>query len=273
MEGKNIFIDSGQVSPNPNASRLLMTIMDRPCPFGCKYCFGRFSQYKQPIALDKLDSHKNLLEKVSVIYPACDIDLFAYSDATHILRELMPYNRSISVSTKARLNEQTVAQLSNLATSMARASLILKIGISFSTKYAIEQIEPGTASYEERLFNLKLLSEYQVPTCVILKPVLPFIPIDEYLAIVNDTSKLSGSYLSGGTYLDVNNLLGAFEDDSLEYELESPVFQSVGWAINEPIWPVIQCHSKRLVIRNHVLELGLSHFDSDVELMDSLNPL
>jgi DNA repair photolyase len=81
------------------ARRLLLTIDQTPCPFGCTYCFAAFHGYERPKTMREVCENPSLLDSVDVVYPACDVDLFARSDALKILSQAIRWKRSISIST------------------------------------------------------------------------------------------------------------------------------------------------------------------------------
>ena len=95
--------------------RILLTLPEARCPFGCQYCFAEFSQYERPISFTDIEHSPELLEGIDVVYPACDVDLFATNKPLEILRRAAALGPSISVSTKAALSDQLVVGLARLA--------------------------------------------------------------------------------------------------------------------------------------------------------------
>src|SRR5580704_15745307 len=113
-------------------SRLLLTIDSQRCPFRCSYCFSRFSQFPGVASLETVEKTPELLRGIDVLYPACDVDLFARKDAVSVLERIAMLGCSISVSTKASLSETVVNQILRIHRQLHSVGSVLKTSISFS---------------------------------------------------------------------------------------------------------------------------------------------
>ncbi len=244
--------------------RLLLTVAGTKCPFGCSYCFALFKDYAAPAALEVAENTPELLRNIDVLYPACDVDLFALPDALAILWRTARLGRSVSVSTKARLSRRVLRELPSIVGFLRERNCILKIGVSFSTKHRIPEIEPGTAAYNVRIENLRRLRDAGVSSAVVLKPILAELPVDEYVELVEDTSALCGVYLLGDRYLDpsVSDAAGA---TTVERRL-----RVVGWVQGRPTWPVEVATAHLSAIKRAIENKGLQFFESDLDLMKNL---
>lgn len=239
--------------------RLLLSSTTR-CPFRCKYCFAQFSQYQRQPTLEDIASSTEDLSGVEVLYPACDDDVFAHAQSIELLRKATSLGCSISVSTKAVLQENVVTQLEQISSEMLKNGSILKIGISFSTRAQIGEIEPGTAKYEQRLRNLRLLSSRGIAVSLNLKPLLEEVPLDEYFAILQDCGRWTDFLLIGQEYLDI-------EDRRPESNV---VTREVLWLRDSPTWPVIEDSLLAKRVRIFANSLGYRCFNSDLPLMADL---
>jgi hypothetical protein len=79
--------------------RLFLTIDERTCPFRCVYCFAQFSGYDRVPSLHEAESGLVDFDQFDIIYPACDVDLFATSAPVDYLWRIAEHRKSISVST------------------------------------------------------------------------------------------------------------------------------------------------------------------------------
>jgi DNA repair photolyase len=209
-----------------------------------------------------LEACPDLAIPFDILYPACDTDLFARGDATSILRRAAEFARSLSVSTKAALDLETVRELKPISAALMRAGAVLKVGVSFATKRLISQIEPGTADYLSRLRTLERLAEGQINRCAVLKPIIAEIPPSEYGEILEDVSEHVQHILIGGEYLD---------SKKCGHERRLNVFyRDVNWIANKPVWPMSYPQEHRSAIIESCRRLGLTWFDSDLDLMHRL---
>ena len=142
---------------------------------------------------------------------------------------------------------------------------VLKVGVSFSTKRSIPQIEPGTAAYETRVQNLQGLRSAGLHCAAVLKPILADVPVDEYLEIVDDTSAFTDLYLLGDRYLESEIC------DRTSPEGAQRTTRAVKWAVNQPIWPVEVAAAHVAAIQSAISGKGCRYFDSDDQLMNVLS--
>ncbi|HEX9430857.1 MAG TPA: radical SAM protein [Candidatus Bathyarchaeia archaeon] len=245
--------------------RALLTVDGRSCPFGCSYCFADFSQYEPPTALATVESRPDLLRNIDIIYPACDVDLFARPDALLILERVAALKRSISISTKAALNYDTVQALALLAGRMHTSGLTLKIGVSFSTKHRVREIEPRTPSYETRLKALAGLAQQGIARAAVLRPLLVDIPDWEYEEILDDIASYTRYVLIGAEWLDATETLQRkYGDAAVPIGVS---MKPVNWAKDKPLWPVRESPDRVSNIREFAHCRGLDVSESDLELM------
>ncbi len=243
--------------------RLFLTLDQRTCPFGCKYCFAKFSQYRPPERFDGVKFALEGSESPQLVYPACDVDLFAFHDVERFLLEMMKWKSSISISTKATLKPTVLSLLGQLADVLRTQGAVLKIGVSFSTKFAINDIEPGTAPYSVRVRNLQLLQAHGVSSCVVLKPVLRERPSSEYCEIIQDCLPYCDRVLIGEEYVDVSSL----RRRKNEYAVS---LKAVGWLNSKPLWPTCDAPEHLAEIIEFGEAVGATIFNSDVEVVQDI---
>lgn len=239
--------------------RCLLTLRKGRCPFHCVYCFARFSQYEKQFTLDDVIANPSLIEGVEVVYPSCDNDLFAFADAVDLLRRTASLGVSISVSTKAVLPEATVQDLAVLSSELENNGHVIKVGISFSTK-DVESLEPGSANYDSRIRNLQHLHSYNIASCAIIKPILRYRPIEEYISIVEDCRPFTESLLIGDEYVDSTS----------EVSEGDIAFRKVNWLRGEPQWPVREAKATKGALLSFAKSLKYEVYESDIGLMEKI---
>ena len=139
----------------------------------------------------------------------------------------------------------------------------LKLSVSFSCLSKINDIEQGTLNYTERLSLIKSIIDHGLTYATILKPLLPFIPIDEYEKIIDDTISFSDDYIIGGLY--INHSTNFFE----EYNLKKyPIHEkSVNWAHDNPTWQYIEDINMKNQICDYIHNSDGFFHDSDSEFI------
>jgi hypothetical protein len=202
--------------------------------------------------------------KVDIVYPACDVDLFATPDPLTYLWRAARLGPSVSISTKALLKQSMLPELRAIAEFLQDRGRQLKVGISVSTKLNGMTIERGAAPYEARLRNLDLLLNAQVPSSVVLRPVLQQVPDSEYREILLDAASCTPRVLLGEEYLDT---AGERTTTDLGYFVSN---REVSWLPGTPKWPLIPCPERLQTLTEFASRLGYRVFQSDADLMADL---
>lgn len=243
----------------------MLTIDDQPCPFGCTYCFRDFSQYRAPLTLLDVEADSRLLERVEVVYPACDVDLFARSDAIDVLQRVAKLGVSISVSTKASLSARRVDEVRPIAEALATKGALLKISVSITTKHAVSKFEPRVPSYEARVQTLRNLARAGIASALVMRPLLVDVPRGEYQEILKEAGPITGAALIGDEWLDANEDKRRLGDAPSKESV-----RRVGWMDGNPMWPVRRSPDTVLALRAAARESNVALFESDLELMRHL---
>lgn len=238
-----------------------------PCGAGCKYCFAKWNElYPGQPKLDESAPGNN--EKQAIIYPCCDGEFFDQDDLVNLVEM---YSRSmekvyVSISTKQHIQDSDLYRLAQLNSHLISADKgFVKFSISLSNKYNLAEIEPRTMTYSERLDLAKSISETEMLNSLTLKPILPFVPVEEYFEIIDEFSLYLQNILIGGLYVNPNsdfflkNIAGKWD--------VSP--RKVEWLLDTPEWDYIADESKMSAIRSFSHNRNLHIFDSDVDLIKS----
>jgi DNA repair photolyase len=134
-------------------------------------------------------------------------------------------------------------------------------------KDRINEIEPGTIKYEDRIGLLKRLKERNIPNSVVLKPLLPFIDLDVYKVIIDETSIYTNSYLIGDLYVNIKSKFYEYYVKD-KYEIHK---REVLWLPDKKTWYVVVDNIKKSNIEKYINKLEKNVFHSDVEHLEFLN--
>lgn len=235
-----------------------------PCSARCKYCYARRSDYiVQPLlgcTQKTVDANKIIL------YPSCDGDFFNQVDSVKQIEHLSSSYEKIyvSVSSKTKPNEIQLGELLKLHEWLQKNDKgFVKFAISLSNRSMIDEIEPGTIQYKERLNLAKLVKNIGIPLSLTIKPVLPFIPENEYTSILDDFSSYLKCVSIGGLYVDKSS------DFYQQYFSNSAmcIKRKVTWLLNEPEWDYIEDKELMMAISSHAKKINMHVFTSDSDVI------
>jgi DNA repair photolyase len=249
-----------------NMKRLLLTVGGKRCSFGCTYCFAEFSQYEAPPALAEAAAGQLQLDDVDVVYPACDVDLFAMRKRwAEVLATSAALGRSLSISTKAYLTREQVDEISRLAEEHRAAGLVLKVSVSASTMYSCEEIEPRAAGWDERLDVLQRLTNAGVLNSLVLKPVLAEIATAEYREMLTQAAAVTSAVVLGDEYVDDDPFRRRASQADVTGSLSS---RRVGWIDGLPHWLFRESGDRLHRLAEHASAVGLAPYFSDLDFME-----
>ena len=240
------------------------------CPSNCKYCFAKWENKYYSMPQFNINTINDNLSDKLVLYPCCDSDFFAQSDAENIMNNLLTINKKvyISISTKNSISNSSLDKIQKLDRYLRINNLgFVKISISFSTKYRIDEIEQNTLSYSERLKLLKLLTDKKIFTSIIFKPILPFIPVNEYLEIIDDCANIIDKIVIGGLYI---NKTTEFYKEYIKNRYQTET-HPVNWLSEITVWDYFEDKNKNNMIRDYAKTKSIKVFDSDIELIKSIS--
>lgn len=170
------------------------------------YCSGREINLCYKTSADKVYKRLNSLSYFVTGPNGTILSLGCYSECMDkeniqqtqaLLRKIIPLGNKIQLATKQKISEKIVQEISKLRKYRSQVTIY----VSMPTASSIENIEPGTASYEMRIFNFELCKRYDIPVVLYIKPFLKGITdrdLDKYVGIVQkyQVPIVVGSYLS-----------------------------------------------------------------------------
>ncbi|SEA10095.1 hypothetical protein SAMN04488051_101659 [Alkalimonas amylolytica] len=173
----------------------------------------------------------------------------------------------VSYSTKKRLSNKDLNMITEINEILNESSGFIKVGISITNINSIALYEKGCAGFEDRIENLLRLAESSIPTGVNIKPILPFISLDEYLRIVEHTIKYCDRFMLGDLYIDESTSFGK------SVLSEYPGFittKSIDWLNKDLKVKVYSEGEKKHKIQKSILSKGGKFFESDLSLINDI---
>lgn len=235
------------------------------CSNKCLYCFANFEQYSK----QELFSSNEIEQNFEVIYPSCDSELVIDSDLLEYVNKakLLKKYTVLSFSTKKIIPNEILKKIKEINSGLLKHDRgFIKISVTITNKTKINELEPNSSSYIERLQSLKSLKEYNIPCSLIIKPVLPFISDNEYYQIIDDISDITDDILIGGLYVDTKSLF--FKNYIYDkYPIEK---KKIAWLHDKPTWSYVDNNPQLKRIEEYILKNDLNYFDNDLELISSL---
>lgn len=232
-----------------------------PCSANCMYCFAKWPDYiKQPVI-----NIQQISDESVIVYPCCDGDICENNGDLDYLwdiakRETKTY---ISISTKKRIPNEHIMQYRELDHYLrSHKKGFVKISVSLTTKYLLNQLEPGTDSYFERREFFLYLQEKGFASSLIFKPIIPIIPDEEYQEIVTDFSAcnyflLGDLYVHADTEFYKKYILNKYSEKS----------RKISWLTSTPFWKYIDQDDKIQKLAQYIVKQNKEVFYSDVDLI------
>ena len=235
------------------------------CKSGCQYCFAKWESMNVGFPIMSAGDICDYTQ-LHVIYPSCDSEFSMKEGLIEILETISNRkNVVISLSTKQFLTPDILASLARINSNLEERGGFVKVGVSFSSKLLIDTIEPNTASYYERIETLRNIISYNIPSAVVLKPVLPFVSLDEYMNIINDTLFVQ-RYLTGGLYI---NTATDFYKQFIKGQY-AVAEKKVNWVCGNNQWLEVCQDSHITRIQGYIKSIGAKEFSSDIDMIKEM---
>lgn len=238
---------------------------EKACLSNCAYCFAKWSDYKKQPNMETCQIGPGK----TIIYPCCDSDINENLEIIHRLWKIAESGSEIyvSISTKRAIPNKRLEQYGKLNRYLQENKKgFVKISVSITTKYRIEDIEPGTDNYEKRKALFGQLQQQGFFTSLVFKPVLPFIADEEYAEIVADFPTCE-YFLLGGLYVDPGtDFYQAYIKG--RYDVEK---KKVSWLKEIPCWGYVSQDEKLSRIREYITAQGKKAFYSDMDLISCMS--
>lgn len=237
-----------------------------PCSGGCKYCFAKWNDiYVGQPSLETAIIDDNF----TILYPCCDGEFFDQHEIISAVKEVSNTAKKvyISVSTKRKLQRSELNNILSLNQWLTETGKgFVKFSVSISTKSKLNEIEPSTMTYNERLLLAEKLKLSEIWSSLTLKPILPFITVQEYIEIIRDFKPYVNDIAIGGLYV---NPTSAFYKDYIQniYVCDK---RQVCWLNDRPEWFYIEDTEKMEQIKLFASQHNMHVHDSDEALIKSM---
>lgn len=238
-----------------------MFSIEEKCNANCMYCFSKWPNYNEQehFTIEKM-------EQAELIYPSCDSEFFKCKNNILKLENFLTKEtesiKILNISTKFKISENIIKEIKKINEMLIiNKEGYIKIGISISNLSQIDNIENGTSNIYDRINNLKLLKQYNIPRIVIIKPILPFIGVEEYKKIIDLTKEYVDVYLIGDLYV---NLETKFYKDYIKdkYKVDERI---VNWLDSKPKWNVVESVDIKEKLKEYIVLNNKVVYNSDLD--------
>lgn len=235
---------------------------NQKCKNGCIYCFSNFTSNELHEELNDLTSQSTK----KIIYPICDSEIsFQREGYLDCLLDIVGKQNGckiISISTKSYWSDGELAKLQSF-NKRHNGEKIIKLSLSFSRKYELEKFEPHAIPYDDRISLLKRLKIFSIPTAVLIKPILPFVTIEEYESLINDCFQISRDFIIGPLYVDEES---AFYKEFI-YQKYPTTEKYCEWLKSKALCVKSSNYD---IIKAYIINIGGNCYDSDAEFLETL---
>lgn len=238
------------------------------CPNKCQYCFETFNDYPfSEISYVEIENLDNC-----IIYPACNTELLCIDKLNAFFEDYISKSKHFNIfsfSTKNKIKESDSSSIAKINNRLKEKNIgEIKISISLSNKHKINEIEQNSAIYEERLSLAKKLCQNGIKTTVIIKPILPFISVDEYKEIINDFVSIGVChFVTGNLYFQENT---PFFEKYIKGKGYNVTSKNIHWIKNTPTWQYIDSNNTIQELSEYINSLNGFHYNSDKELLEDI---
>lgn len=232
------------------------------CKNNCIYCFSKTKIYQK----NKNFYDLKLDKKEYIIYPFCDDEIIIDTNFEKKLKEIINDSNYIilSFSTKNIINEKLIKKILDIDKLLkSKNKWFLKISITITTKSKIDEIEKWTCSFDNRLENLEILNKNQILNSVIIKPILPFLDISEYIEIVSETSKFTKNFMLWWLYFTKEMwIFDKYIKNNFSYKEKQ-----LNWLEIKQKYYSIEQREKKKKLEECIRNIWGNYFDSDVDFL------
>lgn len=237
---------------------------DSQCSANCKYCFSKWKTAYT--SLPHISEEQSFIDCDCIIYPCCDGEVLCGRDYIESIKRVSDSFRKVyvSISTKVGYSNDFLSSISELDSFLKTEKKgFVKLSLSVSNKSMIDELEPGTLSYDNRLLLAQECAAKGIFTSVTMKPILPFIPDDEYYCIVDDYLNVTDRILLGGLYVETHSF---FYEHYIKNKYNTTP-REVLWLPSHPSWPYVIQDDKIERIHNYALRKNAQVFDTDSDVI------
>ena len=236
------------------------------CKADCKYCFSKWPDYDWKTSSEF--EYECMSSNSIILYPCCDGDFFDQVELVEKIKSYTEFDKKVYISISSKINptKNQIIQLIELNEWLIKAGNgFVKFAISLSNRTMLDEIEPATMTYEERIKLAAYIHSLGMPLSLTIKPILPFISKEEYDSILKDFSPYLNRVLIGGLYV---NQSSEFYINYLR-KLYPCTIRKVEWLPEQPHWNYVENEALMENIRISAQKLNMQVFDSDFFVVKS----
>lgn len=227
------------------------------CRNKCTYCFESFNDYKFPLLC--WESVKDLSD--CIIYPTCNTEFIINSYIKDFFTCYVSNANSFNIfsfSIKNDMSNEDLDYLASIDTQMKVKGIgCIKVNISIASKSKLTELEPNTLNYSDRIILAKRIRESNILCGLIIKPIMPYLSVEEYKEIALDFFNIGiTNIVLGDLYVSNNSLLTHTYNSSIE---------QINWIKGEIKWIKISSTNTINLLESYINGIGGACFLSDRE--------
>ena len=186
----------------------VLTFSNISCPLGCRYCFANeivrhFQDNKGAyLSEEQFQLLEQLPPDITSIMLGCDTEFLQNkTQALRTMVRLSTIGKDLSVITKLSLDDELIASLARINSTMKANGSFLLFSVSLACTDSKNTWEPGVSSVAARAMTLRKATCAGIDTMVAIRPLIPTVARCELDEIVDMTKDYTFGYYSGPLYL------------------------------------------------------------------------
>lgn len=236
----------------------------RYCTYDCPFCYvhADFDSYAKLSINEIIEWLIVRRNSFDVIYISGDTDSFApkrTGQALDLLESLVDFEVDLVFTTRYVFSELEYERIGNISANLASKGRIL-FGSTSIAQQNYQHLEPKPIpSSDKRIEQCLRLKELGCVSVLALRPILPNIPAQEYIGILEATKEKIDLVLGGDWYADGEGLLEKNVYGRVLSEIPHSI-EEMDYDTNTLKWKIFESKETKKIIENWCLDNNVPFF-------------